>query len=331
MKARLVFLLVGLGLFIADHWLAYAGYTHRIPLVITASQQVRIALEWSAASGRMPTKPEQQQLLDKAVVEEVLYREALRRGLDRNNPAVNQRLALLARLLKGEESLQATPDEVESLAQEARLLGLEDGDLVIRRYLIHQMRLLASLQPTSEPSLTELQGLLKKHQSEFMQPDEWDLEHVYFSIRRHGRQAERVSRTALDALRKGVQVQGADSWPSGSKESGLTTLSASDTFGPELATLLPSAKAGEWFGPFQSRYGWHLFKVTAHRPEHLPELEQVKGPLLALWTRAQQAERFESYYPTLRRRYQLDIEAVPEALWTQPLHALRPEAPDVPD
>ena len=88
----LVFLALGAGAFAAERWLA-AGDAGRRVITLTGEQVDALAARWDAQWGRPPTGRELRGLIDEAVREEILYREALRRGLDRGDPIVRRRLA----------------------------------------------------------------------------------------------------------------------------------------------------------------------------------------------------------------------------------------------
>lgn len=88
----LIFLALGVGAFAAERWLA-AGDAGRRVITLTDEQVDALAARWDAQWGRPPTGRELRGLIDEAVREEVLYREALRRGLDRGDPIVRRRLA----------------------------------------------------------------------------------------------------------------------------------------------------------------------------------------------------------------------------------------------
>ena len=88
----LVFLLLGSGLFAVERWLA-AGNDARRVVTVTNEQVDALRARWDAQWGRAPTGRELQGLIDEAVREEILYREALRMSLDRDDPIVRRRLA----------------------------------------------------------------------------------------------------------------------------------------------------------------------------------------------------------------------------------------------
>ena len=88
----LVFLLLGFGVFALERWLA-GGIAEQRVVLVTDEQVDALRARWDAQWGRPPSERELQGLIDEAVREEILYREALRLSLDRDDPIVRRRLA----------------------------------------------------------------------------------------------------------------------------------------------------------------------------------------------------------------------------------------------
>ena len=86
-----VFLLLGASVFAVDRWLDDAGAGRVV--TVTEEQLGAIRERWAAQWGRPPTGRELAGLIDEAVREEILYREARRRGLDRGDAIIRRRLA----------------------------------------------------------------------------------------------------------------------------------------------------------------------------------------------------------------------------------------------
>ncbi len=86
-----VFLLLGAGVFAVDRWLDGTGADRVV--TVTEEQLGAIRERWVAQWGRPPTGRELEGLIDEAVREEILYREAQRRGLDRGDAIIRRRLA----------------------------------------------------------------------------------------------------------------------------------------------------------------------------------------------------------------------------------------------
>ena len=108
-----LFLLVGVAVFAFERW-ARSGEAERQVVEVTAEQIERSRARWAAQWGREPTEAELRTLVDEAVDEEILYREARRLGLDRD-AVVRRRLAQKLTFLMEDASARDAPtaDEVE--------------------------------------------------------------------------------------------------------------------------------------------------------------------------------------------------------------------------
>ena len=87
-----LFLLLAAGVFALDRWVG-SGEAERRVIEVTAEQVEGLRARWTAQWGRPPTAPELEGLIDEAVDEEILYREAQRLGLDVEDAIVRRRLA----------------------------------------------------------------------------------------------------------------------------------------------------------------------------------------------------------------------------------------------
>ena len=83
-------LVLGMVVFVVDGWLGRPPQQH---IEVTAADVARVDAQWRAEMGRPPTEQELSALIDRHVRGEVLYREALRLDLDRNDTIVRRRLA----------------------------------------------------------------------------------------------------------------------------------------------------------------------------------------------------------------------------------------------
>ena len=62
-------------------------------IVISKAEQKQLSYRWQKKYMRQPTEDEMQQMIDKEIYTEVLYREALKMGLDQNDLIIRRRLA----------------------------------------------------------------------------------------------------------------------------------------------------------------------------------------------------------------------------------------------
>lgn len=106
------FLLLGLGLFALYGLVAPEGTADREIVVtddIVAMLAKRHALVWQ----RPPTGPELDGLIEAHIREEILYREGVAAGLDRDDPVIRRRVVQKIEVLGEERGAQAAPDEAE--------------------------------------------------------------------------------------------------------------------------------------------------------------------------------------------------------------------------
>lgn len=87
------FLIVGASLFALDHLLRGAHEGESSRLEVGPDVRASIAERWRTSRGAEPTEEDLARELESWKDEEILYREGLRRGLDRGDPAVRERIA----------------------------------------------------------------------------------------------------------------------------------------------------------------------------------------------------------------------------------------------
>ena len=133
------FLLLGAGIFAVYLWLGDedAGVPDR-RIVVSEAQVEQMAMLWAKRWSRPPTAQELRGLVDARVREEVLYREALALGLDRDDTIVRRRLAqkmefliedLTGRGEPGEEELRAfLAEHPERFLEPARLTLIDTSE-----------------------------------------------------------------------------------------------------------------------------------------------------------------------------------------------------------
>lgn len=78
---------------------------------IDESDITRLETSWVQNFRRAPTQVELDGLIDQEIAEEIYYREALRLGLDKNDPVIRRRLFTKMRFVDGEESAIVEPDD----------------------------------------------------------------------------------------------------------------------------------------------------------------------------------------------------------------------------
>jgi peptidyl-prolyl cis-trans isomerase C len=112
------FLLIGLALFIVNGLLSPEGgrVDRRDRIVVTDDDLVQLDLVWRAKWQRPPTPEEMVAMVDSRIKEEILYREALALGLDRDDTIVKRGLAQKMEFLSEDVSAIQDPgaDELKA-------------------------------------------------------------------------------------------------------------------------------------------------------------------------------------------------------------------------
>jgi len=181
----------------------------------------------------------------------------------------------------------------EALVREARALGLDQGDYVIRRRLVQKMMYLMddAATATFAPTDADLQRYFQSHRDAYRAPATVTFTHVFLDneVAHPGgarKAAEAVQRT-LELKQAGF----ADAPAYGDRFAYLQNYvertpdfvgsQFGQGFAADIARLQPSSR---WQGPIRSDYGWHLVLLTERKASAAPSFasvkEQVKDDLL---------------------------------------------------
>ncbi|MCB9742282.1 MAG: peptidyl-prolyl cis-trans isomerase [Alphaproteobacteria bacterium] len=201
------------------------------------------------------------------------------------------------------ERLHARARE-EALLAEARRLGLDEGDLIIRRRLLQKMQwLLEAEAEVAEPGEAELEAWLAAHRADHRRPARLSLEQRFFSAERRGEAARADAEAAL------AEPEAAgDPFPLGRRLESRSPERLRRELGAELADALEGLEPGPWAGPLPSAWGWHLVRVTARSPAEDPPLEEVRALVEADWRAAERARLRAAAEAELMRAHPVLIE-----------------------
>lgn len=304
------FLLIGLLLFCTNKWLvAWSGVKDTGTIGITAEQIDRARSDWMGLHKAIPTSEEEQALIDRLIDEEILFREALRTGLDRSSPVVRRRLRQIANFV----DLDPRASE-EILLDEARALGLDRDDPIIRRHLIGMMSSLYQRGQLQE-SLTEaeVRAYVEQHPDRFMVPRRISFMHVYLSSDRRGAGMSRDASRLLERLRgESVSPEQAaregDVFLRGYRFRLQTHGQVTRIFGPGFAEAVMAMDPGIWSGPIESAYGLHLVWVQDKVDEQLPEFTLIRGRAYQELVQLRRKERLRERLEAIRGNYEIRIE-----------------------
>ena len=260
------FLMVGAALFGLQAFWSPGGSQGSAEIVVSDEQAATMVKAFVRTWQRPPSQEELQRLFDDHVRTEVLVREAMALGLDRNDTIVRRRLRQKMEFVnEGELKL--------SLASNQELQG---------HLMAHADRF------RSEP--------LVSFEQVFLDParrgDRLNRDAAAFTAQLNSKGQ------GLNASALGDPLAMIESRWSEERRSELVA-----QFGSTFTDALLEQPRGSWVGPIPSAYGMHLVRVSAVKPGALPPLEQVLDAVQRDWQADQRQDQQEELYRQLLAKY----------------------------
>ncbi|WP_170558139.1 peptidyl-prolyl cis-trans isomerase [Ruegeria atlantica] len=213
-----------------------------------------------------------------------------------------------------EDELKALVDATvreEVLVREARKLGLDQGDQVIRARLAQKMDFLTeAIAASVEPEPQVLQSFLEENPERFTTPPKIAFDQVYLG-ENPGSEAIESAIEAANTSQDWSEIGWTTLLP---KSMPLTTLRVVDAnFGAGFSSALDDLEPGNWSGPVQSAYGIHIVRVTETQEPVLPNLEEIRDAVVLEWRREAGSELAQAQYESLASNYQVETPGMDTA------------------
>ncbi|NGO51073.1 peptidyl-prolyl cis-trans isomerase [Allomesorhizobium camelthorni] len=239
---------------------------------LTENDVQQLAISWLAQGRPQPSPDELRSLVDQKVTEEILSREAVALGLDRDDQIIKRRLAQKMDFLVADLAALEEPTE----AQLADWYSKNSDRFAL-------------------PPHASFRHL-------YFSPDK----------RGDGARGDATAALAVLAGKSADALQAqtlADPFMLRNFYGDSTPAQTAKEFGPAFAETLYGLKPGAWQGPVQSGYGWHLVWVESIEPGRVPLYEEVKPDVKAAWLDARYQEVKRTALEEMRSRY--TVVAVP--------------------
>jgi peptidyl-prolyl cis-trans isomerase C len=270
------FVLLGITLFAASRFLSPAP--GRTPpsrqIVLTLDDLRQLQIGFAAQWQRAPSEQEMVGLLENRIKEEILYREALAMGLDKDDTIVKRRMAQKMEFLAEDVSAshEPTAEELGAWFAKNSKQFTQPARITFRLVYFSPDHRGPRTKEDAEKALPKLAG----------KPAGWP----------------------------GAAALG-DPFVMADYVADRTPEQVAKDFGPPFARALFEQKRGAWTGPVESGYGWNLVFVDALTPERIPTFEEVEPDVKAAWLAARKADAWDSAYKTMRAKYELVLPAPP--------------------
>ena len=185
--------------------------------------------------------------------------------------------------------------EEELLYREAKSLGLEEGDDVIRQRLVQKMNfLIEDLADTSgTASEEELEDYLKKNKAQYIVAPSVTFTHVFADSSTRGEKAAKELAEHLKAQLNSTHAafndapQFGDRFPFLQNYVERTFDFIASHFGKDFAAEIEKLQPSQtrWVGPIRSDYGYHLVLLTSRSEGRTPKLQEIRSQVEEDWLR----------------------------------------------
>jgi len=223
--------------------------------------------------------------------------------------------------------LMTTHLKEELLAREARSLGLEKDDTLVRRRLAQKLSfLLEDTFRLAEPPDAELRAYFEANKARYAEGARISFRHVFFDPEKRA-DAEGDARAALGPLNEdNVLVEDlGDRLLIDPVMANADRLAIAAQLGEVFAEAVLALPVGPWEGPVQSAYGVHLVRVDHRVEPEPPVFEDLRPAVYEDWFREHQRKEVAKYFTALMERYRVEVEPEVRGM-IGPLDELLPQA-----
>lgn len=198
----------------------------------------------------------------------------------------------------------------EVLVREAERLGLDAGDVIMRRRMAQKMDFLISAESeSSEASDSELRDFYEENKAQFTSNERRSFNHIYLSPEKYGDGIEPQARDVLAQLNSGVDWKGlGDPFIQKRSYAVVPETEVSRLFGPDFATAIFALKQGQWHGPIGSAFGLHLVKIETVDDALQADFEAVKPQVYEAWRAQQQLQLKAQKVDKLVSKYRIIVD-----------------------
>lgn len=230
----------------------------------------RLISLWEKKRQRLPTQLELQALIDQHIRDEVMYREALAMGLDKNDSVVRKRLAQKIEFITSDIAASIEPSDKE---------------------LIDYLKTHPDKFET--PAQISFEHIYFNNDKRGVKAES-DAQQLLIKLK--------STETSIDTRMAG------DPFMMGYQHDKINEHDVSRLFGKNFASSLFLLETNVWQGPVASGYGFHLVRINNKTPSKTAELSTVRDKVLIEWQADRRQTLNKAFYENLRQRYDIVIE-----------------------
>ena len=202
----------------------------------------------------------------------------------------------------------------EVLNREAKLLGLDRDDIIIRRRLAQKMEFLSEDFATAvPPTEEEITAYYDEHDETYRVPKGASFSHVFFNADDRGEEEAileaRRLRDRMNASESGGAPEGGDPFVLPLAYDARSLPEVEELFGKTaFVEAVFSAETETWSGPVKSAYGVHIIFIVDRTDSRLPALDEVRRQVRRDLVSKRRRDANEAFYGALLEKYTVIIE-----------------------
>ena len=264
------FTLIGALIFAFYYWDNSDISLDKEAIVLTQVEIIQLTNRWQKKHLRLPSAKEKQEFIDKAIYTKVMYTEALKMGLDKNDLIIRRRLAQKMEFVSSDMAELVEPTDKELL-----------GYLQKHATQFMDSEKISFLQIYIEPN--KHQGSLEK-----------DLEKILKLL--HASDENSTLDKYVDAFIFPIQ------------NSNLSKQEVAQDYGKAFTQTLFSLETNRWHKGIKSAYGLHFIYIQKRVEGELLELEKIRTILYNEWMTEKKEKNNILLYENLKNSYIIKIE-----------------------
>jgi peptidyl-prolyl cis-trans isomerase C len=230
-----------------------------------------IIASWTKTWQRPPTKEELQGVMQNYVRDEILYQEALKQGLDKNNGMVKRSLIMQMNMLAEGQFAEREIKDSDILAYYNLR---KDQYLQPEKYTFFQLYF--SSEKLGNQTKEKVEKIIEELNKNSIKPE---AAQSYGDV------------IMLESMLKEKEPVYIDR-----------------TFGDEFTLKISNLPFNEWSGPIQSSFGWHAIYMMEKSDAKPEPLETVKEEILREMTYEEKEAAKEQFYTELLQQYKVVYE-----------------------
>ncbi len=271
------FLLLGVVLFVASHSMegGRGGAEPSRQIQLTVDDLRQLDLFFQSQWRRSPTAEEVGRLVEGKIQEEILYREGLAMGLDKEDTIVKRRMAQKMQFLAEDvaASREPTTAELRSWYEQNSARFAQPSRVSFRHLYFSPDRRGGRARDDAATALARLAGQPQDAKLTGSLADPFMFQDYY-----RDRAPEYLGKE----------------------------------FGPRFALAVAKLSPGSWQGPIESGFGWHLVYVDTLIPGRVPLFEEIEPDVKTAWLSEQKARAWQKAYADMRAKYTVLMPAPAE-------------------